>query len=380
MHERTAAQAGMAKLKARVIALRHPDGKVAVAVGLIGKLAQAAQVKAVALLQRFYICIGKRCFQHRGNADGAACGRAHPNGVVIAPLNIHIVMLHQGIHNTVGAGAAVIQIAHDVQLIHGQALDQLAEMNDKRIGLAVFDDADDDLIIIHLFVMVFKMGVQQFVQNMCALWRQAAAHMGAGVLAADQAAKLDQAQQGVLVPVIQVFFALGCLEQRQLLLGVIDQGGKLLAVFGAGVFLRQHSIDLFADHARGAVEHMHERLVFAVQIAHKMLGALGQAQHGLLVDHLAGCLGHGGVFLRKQLQITQIFLDQLLFFTCKLHEKPPISLKSRYDKPLFVFRPAFLPAGSTEKSIIFSLTIGHLFCLVNSNFGLFLRGGIWYTL
>ena len=399
VHQCAAAQAGVAELKAGVVALGHPDGKVAIAVHFIGKLAQTAQVQAVALLQRFHIGIRKRSFQHGGNANGAACRCAHPNRVVVAPLNIHIVVIHQGIHNAVRARAAVIQIAHNVQFIHRKALDQLAEVDNKIVGLPVFDHADDDLIVIHFLVVVLKMRMKQFIQNMCAFVGQAAAHTGAGVLAAYQPAKLDQAQQRVLVPVIQIFLALRRLQQRQLLLGIIDQGGKLLTFLGRGVFLRQHRIHLFTDHARSAVQHMAKRFVFTVQIAHKMLGALGQAQHGLLIDHLAGGHGNGGILLREQLQIAQVFLYQLLFFLGKLHSVPPVFrafphafLPRRRTAAVrrclkqcgnaFSFSRVFchdLYKISSEKSIIFPLTIIRKFCLVNRNFRLFLSLGVCYT-
>ena len=50
---------------------------------------------------------------------------------------------------------------------------------------------------------------------------------------------------------------------------------------------------------------MYESVCFAVQVAHKVLGALGQAEDGLQMDDFAACRAHIGVLQRKQ---TQIFL------------------------------------------------------------------------
>ena len=53
---------------------------------------------------------------------------------------------------------------------------------------------------------------------------------------------------------------------------------------------------------------MYKRFMLAVQVAHKMLGALGQAQQCLNADDLAGRGGHGLVFLGKQAQIAQMLV------------------------------------------------------------------------
>ncbi len=47
------------------------------------------------------------------------------------------MVAHQQVQNDVRAGAAVKQIAHDMQLIHGQLLDQLTQPHDKAVGAAV---------------------------------------------------------------------------------------------------------------------------------------------------------------------------------------------------------------------------------------------------
>ncbi len=47
-------------------------------------------------------------------------------------------------------------------------------------------------------------------------------------------------------------------------------------------------IHLFADNTGSGVQDMHKGLVFAVQIAHEMLGALGQLEQRLCADDLAG--------------------------------------------------------------------------------------------
>ena len=66
-------------------------------------------------------------------------------------------------------------------------------------------------------------------------------------------------------------------------------------------------------------EHdMAERLVFAVQIAHEMFCALGQAQDRLDVDHLRRRRLHGRVFFADQAQIFPVSAAHIL-----LHADPP---------------------------------------------------------
>ena len=152
--------------------------------------------------------------------------------------------------------------------------------------------------------MVLKVGVQQLVDDMPAVDRQAFAHMVAGVLAGDEPAQLNQPQQVFAVPGIQV--VLLRFQLRQFLRRIVDQGGQLCPV-GGGHRLAQHHVDLFADNARRAVEDVDERLVLAVQVAHKMFGALGQAGQGFQVDDLAGSRGDGGVLFGQHAQIAQLF-------------------------------------------------------------------------
>ena len=56
---------------------------------------------------------------------------------------------------------------------------------------------------------------------------------------------------------------------------------------------------------------MYKRLMFTVQVAHKMLGAFGQTQQSLDADDLTGGGRHGLIFLRKQAQVAQMFIGIL---------------------------------------------------------------------
>ena len=82
-------------------------------------------------------------------------------------------------------------------------------------------------------------------------------------------------------------------ELRQLLVGIIDERCQL----GTGLLrhtVPQHDIHLFPDDTRSRVQDVDKSLVFTVQVAHKMFGALGQLGGGFQADNGAGSRGWVG--------------------------------------------------------------------------------------
>ena len=213
------------------------------------------------------------------------------------------MVAHQQIQNNVRAGATVEQVAHDMQLIHRQMLDQLAQPHNKAVGAAVLDDAAHDLAVVQVFIVILKMGVEQLVQNIAAAGRQTAAHMVAGVLGGHQTADIDQLEKGLGIPLLQcILSGAACFKLRQLFGGIVDQGGKLCTgCLRHGV--TQHGIHLFPDDTGGGVQDVHKGLVFAVQVAHEMLRTFGQLEQRLCADDLAGSCRLRGVISGQQGQV-----------------------------------------------------------------------------
>ena len=128
-----------------------------------------------------------------------------------------------------------------------------------------------------------------------------------------QSADIDEPEQCFGIPLIQRLLAGAAgLKLGQLFVGVIDQCCQL----GADIFrhgIAQHLIHLFTDHTGGRVQDMHKGLIFAVQIAHEMLGALGQLEQRLCADDLTGRCRLRGVVPGKQGQILQVITDFIGF-------------------------------------------------------------------
>jgi len=55
---------------------------------------------------------------------------------VVAPLDVDLVVVHQFVENDVGTGAAVVDVADDVQAFDGQLLDQRGEAGDEGLRAA----------------------------------------------------------------------------------------------------------------------------------------------------------------------------------------------------------------------------------------------------
>ena len=187
---------------------------------MLGKTLELPQADTVAALKGVEIVVSQCRFQHRHDAERTARRRAHPDDIVVAPLDIHLVVGHQAVQNAVRARAAVEQVAHDVQAVNGQPLDDLAEANNIGVGAVVADDALDDFAVILVLVVVLKVGVKQFVEDVAAILGQAAAHMVAGVLAGHEPAQIDEPQQCQPIPGVQVFLA--GFQLGQFLIGIID--------------------------------------------------------------------------------------------------------------------------------------------------------------
>ena len=145
------------------------------------------------------------------------------------------------------------------------------------------------------------------------------------MLGGDEPAHLQQPGEGADVK----GSAVGLLSQqsRQLLHRVVDQGGKFRPL-GRRDFFSQHLVHLFPDNTRSVVEDVGEGLVFPVQVAHEVLGALGQPQQGGLVDDLSGSGFQRGKIPGQQPQIFKVLSDFL--FRCGHGRSPfPKGTESR---------------------------------------------------
>ena len=84
---------------------------------------------------------------------------------MIAPLDVHIVAAHEGVHDDIRPGTAVENIAHDVQVIAGQRLDERTERLDDLGRLADVNDGVQDAFVLPLAEALLIPEVDQLIQD-----------------------------------------------------------------------------------------------------------------------------------------------------------------------------------------------------------------------
>eukprot|EP00906_Rhabdomonas_costata_P005122 RCo007680 len=272
-------------------------------VGLLGKGDQGQHADSVALLEGLHVGVPQRHPDVVRNAHVRASRGTHPNDVVVSPLNIHRVVLAQGIQDDLCAWASVPNVPNDVQLGHGQALAQVGHGADKVFGLTHADNGADNRGDVLCPVVVVGRGrgvrrklLQELLNGVGEGRRHGLANVGAGVLPAEHTAQHDNLaeqppQQGL--PVV------GLLQQkRELLLWVVDQCTELLQ------FLLTHVLECFfglvADHPRAVSQDMDECFVLPVHVGEEVLSAFWKVQDGVEVHNLRASRSQAGKRLRQQ--------------------------------------------------------------------------------
>ena len=152
-----------------------------IGIGVHGKGGQGQQVDAVSVLEHAMVAIAQGNAQHIGNAAIVARCSTHPQDVVVTPLDVEIVEVAQDIHNFVGAGATVIDVAQEVQHVDGQLLDEVAHGNDEIINAMRRNDGLDDHVHIGLLVGVAAVLVQEFLDNVGEVLRERLVDLGAAI-------------------------------------------------------------------------------------------------------------------------------------------------------------------------------------------------------
>ena len=258
---------------------QHVDGLdqrgdgLAGGIGGIGKGDELTQRDAVVVLEDLVIVVAQVVAQHRGDTGRLTGSGAHPQQVVVAPLNVERMVGEQAVHNLGRTAAAVEDVAHQVQVVDGEALDERGERLDKVVGAGGLQDGfDNALVITHAVVVLIRMRVQQLVDDVGVIARDGLTHLGAGIAARKRAGNHNELVEHSLVPGGRVLVLAA--DQLDLLARVVDERAQL-ALFVKGERVAKDLVDMFAHDARAVVEDVHKGFVLAVHVAHKMLGALG---------------------------------------------------------------------------------------------------------
>ena len=203
---------------------------------------------------------------------------------MVAPLDVERVVGHEAVHDDVAVGAAVVDVAHDVQVVDGEALDECRERADEVADAARLEDGLNDALVVDVAVgLLAAARVEELVDDVGVGHGHGLPHLGARVGVREVAGELDELHEGRAVPRGRVLALL--LDALELLVGVVDEGAEL-GLLAGGELVAEDRLDALADDARAVVDDVVELLRVAVDVGDEVLGGLGQVEDGLEVDDL----------------------------------------------------------------------------------------------
>ena len=263
--------------------LRGADG-VGVRIDARREERQGTQADAVAALQDVGVVVAQAVPHDARNADLASRCRAHPHDVVVAPLDIDVVIVEEHVEDRVGTATAVEEIADDVQAVDGEPLDEHAErLDEARAAVDLHDRREEAAMVLRLRRVLLGARVKKLDDDGLVSLGDEAAHLARRILVAHELRQFQKPREILPIPGGRVL-ALG-VHALDLLLRVVDERAEL------PLLLVRHAVgedilDLLADDPRAVVQYMEKRFILAMQIAHEMLDALGQAELRLQGDEL----------------------------------------------------------------------------------------------
>lgn len=254
-------------------------------IDLAGKVIQDPEVDPVAVLQAVKGIVFNGIPHDGHHADLIAQGSSHPNHVVVAPLNVHLVAeVDELPHDGVGAGAPVEDVPDYMDVVDADPLDHEAEFRDEVLLDLLIQDPGDDGVIVVPSVNFAVVGFHELMEGGSVITGHLGGDLVPGVLGGDEAGHLHQLEDGIPDPA-------GVLEEVLTLgqggLGVIDDRGQFVLPV-----LRQAGPvdvpDLPPDVSGGRPEHMEEGLILAMHVGEKVFRPLRHPHDGPEADNLSG--------------------------------------------------------------------------------------------
>ncbi len=283
------------------VALQAESHARIVAIGLLRERGERQNVDAVGVFQDGQVAVARADAHDVGNAPALPERGAHPDDVVVAPLDVDVVMRDERFHDGVGRGAAVVDVADDVQAGNGQALNGVRERFDQIDAAPGAHGGVHDGVVVRFLVGSVDVDPDQFFEQVGELIRQLLSHAAARVLASGTAHNGDQARN---VGGVERGFVLACGQHELgLFARVVDQRAQA-ALFLLGKRIAEDLVDLQANGSRPVAQDMTECLGLAVDVGSEKLGPLRQAHDGAQVDDLGRSQLQRGEAAAEQLQIT----------------------------------------------------------------------------
>ena len=137
------------------VCFKYIRSEVLARIVLVYKLCQRrerTQVETVSYFEHVEVVIADIYPYHSRYAWSVSACSAHPQYIVVAPLNVYAPVLHQVVHDDMGLRASVEDVSDDVKPVDGKVADGLSHIVYELSCSAVLDDGIDDLIIVSVSV------------------------------------------------------------------------------------------------------------------------------------------------------------------------------------------------------------------------------------
>ena len=243
--------------------MRLEAGTWIIAIHLLRIHRKRAQIDAIAVLEHIEGVIGGSDAENACDAGRITTGSPHPLGIMISPLDIHIMEAHQLLHDLVRMRASVEDIADDMEIIDDEVLDQLRQGHDEIIAHVDVDDGIHDAAEIAPLILIMTVEVQELIDRVGILLWHLLTHLRAGVLGADAAADIHETIDRDALP-LRCILRLVC-RIRKNVSRIVDQVRKL-QLFLLRQQISEGFIDLITNDSGGRPHQVDEGVTFTMQV------------------------------------------------------------------------------------------------------------------
>ena len=257
------------------------------------------------------VVIQNRVCKYVCYADGRSSCGSHPEHIMVAPLDIHLVVFHECFHYDIRSGTTIKDVSNNVESVDDEAFNDITDSDDKVLRFANLDDSGNNIVVIFPFIVERKVSVQQLVDDIGVFRRQRFTNFGTGVFGRYDMADLNKIIQR---PLIKCRLILNVWKQFfQFLFRVVDEGSQC-STFLLREFIREKHVNFLPDGTRGASHNMGEGLILTMDIRHEMFCRLGQVHNGIQVDDFRSHRLLRWILLPEQAEIIQLRLRKLLIY------------------------------------------------------------------
>ena len=247
------------------------------------KRCERQDVDAIYVLEHRKVAIACAVSHHMRYAAALAQRGPHPNDVMIAPLYVERMEAHERVHDQMRCRTTVVNVADQMQMVDGEALDDHAHGVNHIFGLARTDNGVDKSVEISLLVIGHVVLVHQLFDDEPVISRDDFPHLRTRVFSSRLLAYLRQVDKRFGIPRFPIVY-LGKLESH-LLTRVVDERGERLQLFGIQL-VAECVFHLHLDRTRAVAQDVHKRLVFTMDVRREHLGPFGKVQDRVQVDDL----------------------------------------------------------------------------------------------